>query len=219
MRTIFLSLCLGISLQAQEMNQYLNPSNHLTEAQEMAFYKRIMIDREPFLASVEAKKYPQTMNHFFHHEEYKALQGNPALGYWSIGQFAWPAGTVEVDFIPPKATNNETKAIKPLAWERAIAIIAAHHGLKIKAGAPIKITGAMVDATLVPTKDQHYCSLVAEWRVDSPTGPLLIRRGSAKKGLGDAIGANLDFVVGYAIGLGDGKNLQDPAKAFGHGTH
>lgn len=210
----------GTALFGQEAQQdraalydrFFNPKGYLTETELNALLERIIFVREPFLGSWmhRNKEYSRSLGHFFTQEEYRKLEGNPALGYFYVGNFKWLPSWKEVSIEPFAPTTPDTKIVKPAAWRIAADAACRKHGLSRRPDAPIKITGALVGINL-----EKPLGVYLEVRVRSPHDTLLFRGGIGKGTLGDAIGAAVDFVVAYAMGMGDGKPVpKEEAKAL-----
>jgi hypothetical protein len=154
-------------------------------------------DREPFLASREAGLRPDSLGHFFIRPDYAILRGNPVYGYWAEGTFAWVGDRVAWDGV--RAASPSARPITPRAWTAAFKYVAEKHGLTIDRNAPIRVWGACIGAVLDPNLVEPNRGVVLEVRVDSPTGPLLYRFGMGKPTIEDAVGASLDWAVGFAL--------------------
>jgi hypothetical protein len=211
----WLALIPGLALLGEPLpsnpGQLLGPSRDLVQDQLDAALWHALVRREPFSRSSPMCD-PDTLNHFFGREDYQLLAGNPWFGYYHVGGFQWPSGVAEVAFSPPKPACPGARAIQPQAWQRAMALVAKAHGLRVRPEAPIRIRGAVVLAQVQPSASGSGpgYAVVTEYRVHSPNGVLLYRLGSVKRTLADAIGANLDFLVGFAQGLGDGASGGKP---------
>lgn len=186
--------------------ELLGPSRALVAEQLDAALAHALTRCEPFLRSYQMAD-PGTLNHFFRRKDYQRLSGNPLFGYYHVGGFTWPPGVRAVAFQPPGAACLGARAIPAQAWERAMALVARARSLELRGDALIQIRGAVVQVQAqerVGGGAPGY-SVVVEYRVQGPGGTLLYRLGSAKATLADAIGANLDFLLGFARGLGDGR--------------
>jgi hypothetical protein len=154
-------------------------------------------EREAFLASKEAANHPESLNLFFGQNDYRVLRGNPVYGYWDEGQFEWSGRHVAWDGIVPVARS--ARAITPRAWRAAFTYIAKQRGLVVDQKAPIRIQGACLAAILDPGLDEPNRGVVLELLIASPTGPFRYRFGMGKPTIEDAIGASLDWAVGFAM--------------------
>lgn len=182
--------------------RYFNPKNFLSEKETSALLERILFTQEPFRGSWMEKTYRNTVGHFFTPKEYDRLRGNPALGYTYIGSFTWLPSIKEIEFVPFQPVTPEAQCIRPEAWRKAAEIVCRRMGLTIKQGAPIKVSGAVIGVNRT-----RPLGVYTEVRVQGPTGTLLYRGGTGKATLGDAVGANLEYVIAYAHGVGDGRNV------------
>jgi len=191
-------------------DRYFNAQTLLTEKERNTLLTRIIMTQEPFHGSWIEKKYPKTLGYFFTNKEYARLRGNAALGYTSVGSFTWPDQIHEVEVIPFRSVTQEAQCIRPQAWAKAAEIVCGRMGLRLRAGAPIKVSGVLVGVNRTAP-----LGVYTEVRVSGPTGTLLYRGGTAKATLGDAVGANLEYVLAYAKGIGDGKPIsRSEAEAF-----
>jgi hypothetical protein len=163
-------------------------------------------DREPFLSSRDAAAHPESLNQFFTKEEYATLRGNPVYGYWNEGRFRWTGVHVAWEGIIP--LSRSARAITPRAWREAFKYVAKQRGLVIDPRAPMRIQGACLGAVLDPGLDEPNRGVVLEVRIESPSGRFLYRFGMGKPTIEDAIGASLDWAVGFAMQA----NKTEPAK-------
>ena len=155
-------------------------------------------DREPFLASREAARHPESLNQFFGHRDYQRLRGNPVYGYWADDGFRWAGARVAWDGITPVSAS--ARPIGPRAWDAAFAYVAKKYGLTIDRRAPVRVRGACIAAVVDPSVAEPNRGVVLEVRIESPTGPVLVpvRNGQAdargchrcQPGLGDWIRPN-----------------------------
>jgi len=201
----------ALSSQANQQNsqdkvalydRFFNPKSYLSETELNALLEQILFVREPYFGSWmhKQKEYAKTHGHFFTTEEYRKLEGNPAIGYFYVGNFKWLPNQKAISIEPFAPTTPDTNVIKPEAWQTAASLVCKKYGLTQRPDAPIKISGALVAVNL----EKPY-GVYLEVRVSSPHGTLLYRGGIGKATLGDAVGASLDFIVAYAMGIGDGK--------------
>lgn len=207
-KTLLLAGCLSPFLGAQalpapppprsypaETQRLLGPQN-LSDAQKLAVMQRLVMTKEPFLQSYEARMMPATLGSFFHQAEYQTLAGNPGVGYYHADSgFAWT--TPAVAFVPFRAASAAAKGIHPEAWEAAMKEIAARRGLTLDPKAEVRILGACVFAHRPDAKFSRP-EVSIEVVVQSPQGRILYRRTESRPTLGDACGAALDFVVAFA---------------------
>ena len=153
-------------------------------------------DREPFLGSHEAAHHPESLGHFFGPHDYERLRGNPVYGYWADDGFRWVGGRVAWDGITPLSPS--ARPIRPRAWDAAFAYVAKKYALTIDRRAPVRVRGACVAAVIYPSPSQPNRGVVLELRIDSPKGVFWYRFGMGKPTVEDAIGASLDWAIGFA---------------------
>lgn len=153
-------------------------------------------DREPFLGSREATRHPESLGHFFDRHEYERLRGNPVYGYWADDGFRWVGDRVAWDGITPVSPS--ARPIRAPAWDAAFAYIAKKYALAIDRRASVRIRGACVAAVVDPSRDEPNRGVVLELRIQSPTGVFWYRFGMGKPTLEDAIGASLEWAIGFA---------------------
>lgn len=153
-------------------------------------------DREPFLGSREAVRHPESLGRFFAAREYRHLRGNPVYGYWADDGFRWAGTRVAWDGITPVSLS--ARPIRRRAWDAAFAYVAKKHGLTIDGRAPVHVRGACIAAVVDPSVSEPNRGVVLELRIESPTGRFWYRFGMGKPSLEDAIGASLDWAIGFA---------------------
>ncbi len=153
-------------------------------------------DREPFLGSREAARHPESLGHFFGAHEYRRLRGNPVYGYWADDGFRWVGARVTWDGITPAAAS--ARPIRRRAWDAAFAYVAKKRGFTIDRRAPVRVRGACIAAVVDPSVDEPNRGVVLELRIESPAGRFWYRFGMGKPSLEDAIGASLDWAIGFA---------------------
>jgi hypothetical protein len=153
-------------------------------------------NREPFVTSREATLHPESLNHFFIRPDYAILRGNPVFGYWAEGTFQWVGTRVAWDGIRAKSAS--AMPITRRAWTAAFTYVAQKHGFTIDRNAPIRVGGACVAAVLDPNLAEPNRGVVLEVRIESPTGPFFYRFGMGKPTIEDAVGASLDWAIGFA---------------------
>jgi hypothetical protein len=168
-----------------------------------------LTDREPFLDSREAARHPESLNHFFRAQEYRRLRGNPVYGYWADDGFRWVGARVSWDGISPASPT--ARPIRRRAWDAAFAYVAKKYGLTIDRRSPIRVRGVCIAAMADPSVDQPNRGVVLELRLESPTGRFWYRFGMGKPTLEDAIGASLDWAVGFAQTIN--RDAPRPARA------
>lgn len=153
-------------------------------------------DREPFLGSREAAHHPESLGHFFGAHEYRRLRGNPVYGYWADDGFRWVGGRVAWDGIAPMSPS--ARPIRRRAWDAAFAYVAKKYGVIIDPRASVRVRGACIAAVVDPSVEEPNRGVVLELRIESPTGRFWYRFGMGKPSLEDAIGASLDWAIGFA---------------------
>ena len=171
--------------------------------------RQILLSREDFLNSQQAKAKPETLGLFFGRSEYSRMRGNAVAGYWWVSpKFIWKPDWKAVEFTAPKGVHPTSRQINPLAWNKAMEIFASQNGLSV-GKSPIRVTGAVVWAATSPGESQMRApATVCEWRIQSPEGVLIYRFGVMKPNLGAAILGNISWVMGFARGInGVPKNL------------
>lgn len=161
-----------------------------------------MTKREPFLGSAEARQDRRTIDRFFHAEDYAVLRGNPVLGYWDAGKFRWRGSRVAWDGVVPVGPS--ARPITSRAWDAAFEHVAQAQGLTVDPKAPIRIRGACIAAVMNPTVSDPNRGVLMEIRIDSPAGPFRYRFGMGKPTLEDAVGASLEWAIGFARAFGGG---------------
>lgn len=180
------------------------PGNYVSQEQRAAITKRMLFEKEPFMKSYEATKFPQSLGLFLREDEYERMSGNPGTGYLDPDpDFSWPWEDREVS-ISFKSSAPETRIIKPQAWDAVIKHVAENLKLKLNPKARIQITGAAVLAFPKGGPDLAKPEVTIEARVKGPGGTLIVfRRTEARPTLGDAVGAAVEFVVNFARVYGD----------------
>jgi hypothetical protein len=177
-----------------EYKKYFSLEYLANDKQKEAIIKRVY-RREPFVGSYahRGKEYVGSIGHFLTTAEYHKLRGNPVIGFWDFGAFAWPSDWKEIEIVPFKATSGPgAQVIGEKAWVSAAKIVCQNQGLIQKPGAKIKVTGVTVGIQKEPP------GVMIEARVKSPTGTLIYRGGTAKRTMGDAVGGTLDFLINLA---------------------
>jgi hypothetical protein len=162
-----------------------------------------LLDREPFYPKGFETSDPDTLNKFFTMDDYRVLMGNPFLGYWDSGAFAWSGGMrVAWDgLIAADGGSSMAAAVSPKAWEAALAMVAKGRGVTIDSKAPVRLKGACVHANLLASKDLGPAGVLVELRFDGPSGPLRLRLGAGKPSIEEAMAATLDRALGFALRL------------------
>lgn len=176
----------------------------LTNDEKLALAKRVLFDEEPFLQSFQAQ-YSQTLNLFFRNEDYQTLRGNPFVGYSAVLGFRWPKDTKEVAFLGVGA-RAQALGLTPGAWSTAFRAAAKARGLTLNPKAAVKFEAGLV--SLTEDLQQNLFGLVLEARITGPGGEFLYRFQFAKPRLGDAMTGSLDWILGYAMALGDKQGAQ-----------
>jgi len=175
------------------------PRDWITPGQAEPLLKRLF-EREPFLASAEAREDRSTLNLFFTKADYDSLRGNPILGYWDTGGFLWVGNRVAWDGVV--SVGKSSRPITAKAWNAAFVHVARKRRLVVDKDAPIRLRGACVAGVLAPTAREPKLGVALEVRVKSPTGVLRLRFGIGKATIEDAIGASLDRIMGFALAIG-----------------
>jgi hypothetical protein len=161
-----------------------------------------LLEREPFWPRHYEDSDPNTLGKFFVGEDYRLLQGNPFLGYWHSGTFLWPAGTKAIawDGVLGAKEDAGARSVTPKAWRAAMEVVAGKRGLVIDQRAAVRIRGMCVHANLARPRDGlEPPGVMVELRLESPTGMLLMRVGVGKPTIEEAMGAMLDWVMGFAL--------------------
>ncbi len=153
-------------------------------------------NREPFVGSREATRHPESLEHFLGMKEYRRLRGNPVYGYWADDGFRWVGSKVAWDGIVP--VSSSARPIRRRAWDAAFAYVAEKRGLIVDRTAPIRVRGVCIAAVVDPGLGEPNRGVVLELRFDSPTGRFWYRFGMGKPTVEDAVGASLDWAVGFA---------------------
>lgn len=200
--------------------RFMFPTFNLTDEKEhharTEMTRRTMLFREGFSNSQQAKLWPDTMGKFLGRKEYARMSGNTLIGYWWVSpNFLWKSEYKSIEFTAPIGVHPSSKAIQPAAWDKALQIYSGIRGWHVGGPAPIKITGAVVGATLDPKEDHtRGYATICEWRIQSPEGGELVYRYAVMKpSLGAAIGANLDWVLSFASSI-DGQRKKVGNKEF-----
>jgi hypothetical protein len=154
-------------------------------------------ERRPFLQSEEARKEQGTLGHFFKDEDYRVLRGNPLLGYWDRGGFAWSGDRVAWEGIE---SVGGCRRIKRVAWDRAFAYAAKKVGLVLDPAAPIRVRGVCVWVVVEATTAEPVPGVLLEMKVGGRKGVLRYRFGMGKATVEDAIGAAVELVIAFAKG-------------------
>src|ERR1035438_4296466 len=90
------------------------PSNFVSDEQRTAISRRLF-EKEPFLKSYEAMKYPGSLGLFLRVEEYDHMAGNPGTGYLdSDPSFSWPwkDREVSISFRSASAESRDRKSTR-----------------------------------------------------------------------------------------------------------
>jgi hypothetical protein len=155
-------------------------------------------ERRPFLESQEARKERATLGQFFKDPDYRVLRGNPLLGYWDRGGFAWSGDRVAWEGIESAAG---CRRVQRTAWDRAFAYAVKKAGLVVDPAAPIRVRGACVWAVVEASADEPVPGVLLEIKVAGGKGLLRYRFGMGKATVEDAIGAAVELVVAFAKGM------------------
>jgi hypothetical protein len=154
--------------------------------------------RQPFLDSDEARTETDTLHRYFQDADYRRLRGNPILGYWDAAGFIWRG--LEVTWLGIR-TAPGCGGISPAAFDAAFRYVAKRRGLKVLPGAPIRLAGKCVWAVVDGTEAEPVPGVLLEVRVESATGVLRYRFGMGKPAVEDAVGAAVDFILGFAMAV------------------
>lgn len=152
--------------------------------------------REPFLQSQEAREESQSLCRFFGVEDYRKLEGNPALGFYHAGGFRWVGQRVA--WLGVRPVTPDAAGIPASAWDGAFQALARQGRWKVDPSAPIRIKGACVGAVLSPSAREPERGVCLELQVASPTGTLLFRYAVAKPGVEEAVKEALAWTLGCA---------------------
>ena len=137
----------------------------------------------PFLESDEAKHVPVSLDHFFGHQEYSVLHGNPVLGYCSRQGLKWDGKRIAIS-VTSMGKDAGSLAITPKAWALAFKIAAKAHKVILDDSAPVKVEGACVLAILRPGDDAPRAGVVLELRATDSNGGLFLFRFNQGKDAG-----------------------------------
>jgi hypothetical protein len=170
------------------------PSFPPATAQAMA--KR-MLDAEPYVGSDEQKETAGQTGKFFSPQELQLLHGNPMLGYWHVGTFAWAEG-MKVSWGGIQSAHRSCRSIRPQAWAIAFAHVAKTAGLVVSPEAAVQMSGGCVGAVIDPSAREPVPGVLLELRVKSPSGTLLYRIAMGKPTVEDAMGAALDVALQFS---------------------
>jgi hypothetical protein len=190
----FVTLAFGAAVPVRADDE-ASPPDPWTPEQGARILQRLA-SREPFLGSREAARHPESLNRFFGADEYRRLRGNPVYGYWADDGFRWVGARVAWDGV--RAGSATARPIRRRAWDAAFAYVAKAHGLTIDHRAPVRIRGVCIAAVVEPSVGDPNRGVVLELRIESPRGRFWYRFGMGKPTLEDAIGASLDWAVGFA---------------------
>lgn len=174
----------------------------------VALWKALGV-REPFLQSREAQEEPQSLYRFFGMEDYRKLEGNPALGFYATGGFRWVGQ--KVAWLGVRPVTPDASGLPPTVWDQAFHSLAGRHRWKVEPSAPIRIKGACVGAVVSPSDREPHPGVCIELQVASPTGTLLFRYAIAKPTVEEAVKEALAWTLGCArvmdqIGAGGGHH-------------
>jgi hypothetical protein len=160
-----------------------------------------LLEREPFYPKGFETSDPDTLNKFFQMDDYRTLQGNPILGFWHSGTFVWSGGMrVAWDgIVAADGGASSAAALPSRAWRAALEVVARRRGIVIDDKAPVRVKGACVHANLSANKEMGPAGVLVELRFDSRKGPLLFRLGVGKPSIEEAMGALLDWALGFAL--------------------
>jgi hypothetical protein len=186
-------LHLVLMLAAQAASPAPLPARHAQALMER------MLATEPFLGSAEHRASLGSTGRFFSRKEHARLHGNPVLGYWDAGTFAWRGSELAFDGI--QARHRSARGLTAAAWRAAISVVAARHALHLSPTAQMRLEGGCVGAVIDPSSTEPVPGVLLELRLKSPAGTLLYRVGIGKASVEDAMGAAVDLVLGFARSL------------------
>jgi hypothetical protein len=173
----------------------------LPEPQTLAMVGRMLVT-ESFVGSQEEREGRGRTGRYFTPAEYARLRGNPVLGYWDVGSFAWSdRGSIGWGGI--HARHASAREIRSRAWDATIRQVARKHGLRVTAAADVRVEGACVAAVVDPTPEEPVPGVMIEVRLRSPHGTALYRVAVGKGTVEDAMGAALDLAIAFGLGVGE----------------
>ena len=182
----------------------------LPDRQTRAMLGRMMVT-ERFVGSGEEREGRGAVGRYFSRQEYARLHGNPVLGYWDVGTFAWVGGR-KIVWGGIRAGHRSARLISRRAWDAAIRQVATKQGLELRPDAGVLVEGACVAAVVDATEREPVPGVLLEVRLKSPSGTLLYRVGVGKATVEDAMGAALDLVIAF------GRSLEEPGEGVARGT-
>jgi hypothetical protein len=171
------------------------PPPGFTASEVVALHEKLA-ERAPFIGSEEKRAQPETLYRYFEEADYRALRGNPILGYWDVGAFKWVGRHVAWKGIA--ARSPAAQQISARAWAAAFHHAAAKRGLVEDSRASVRFAGACVAAVVEPTEEGQVPGVLLEVRIESPTGTLRYRFAVGKPTVEHAIGGGIDFLLGFA---------------------
>jgi hypothetical protein len=192
-----------VVLLGAEQEQDLRPLP-LPARQAHALLDRLMVT-EPYVGSAEEREAKGSTGRHFSRGEYARLRGNPLLGYWDAGTFAWTGGE-KLAWDGIRTAHRSARPITMRAWDAAIRQVARRQGLTLSMNAEVRLEGACVAAVIDSTEREPVAGVLLEVRLKSPGGVLLYRLGVGKATVEDAIGAALDVVVRFSRSLMTASN-------------
>jgi hypothetical protein len=175
-----------------------------------AMLKRMM-ETEPFVGSRAERDGRSESGRFFTEAERRRLRGNPVLGYWDAGAFAW-AGAPLVAWGGIRSAHPSCRGIGPRAWSAAFEHAARKQALEVTTKAAVRLSGGCVAAVIDPTEENPVPGVLVELRLDSPKGSFLVRTAVGKLTVEDAMGAALEFALSAS------KNVSQVTKGAGPGV-
>jgi hypothetical protein len=176
----------------------------LPARQAHALLDRLMVT-EPYVGSAEERETRSSTGRHFSRGEYARLRGNPLLGYWDVGTFAWTGGE-KLAWDGIRTAHRSARPITARAWTAAIRQVVQRQGLTLSMDAEVRFEGACVAAVIDSTEREPVPGVLLEVRLKSPGGVLLYRVGVGKATVEDAIGAALDVVVRFGRSLKTASN-------------
>jgi hypothetical protein len=171
---------------------------------------RRMMETEPFVGSRAERDGRSESGRYFTDAERGRLRGNPVLGYWDAGAFAW-AGAPLVAWGGIRSAHPSCRGIGPQAWRAAFQHAARKQALEVAQKAAVKLSGGCVAAVIDPTDANPVPGVLVELRLDSPQGSFLVRTAVGKLTVEDAMGAALEFALSAS------KHVSQAPKGAGPG--
>jgi hypothetical protein len=158
---------------------------------------------EGFLGSQEERQTRSQVGRYFSAAEYSRLRGNPVVGYWDAGSFAWKGGA-RVAWGGIRSAHPSCRPIGGNAWQTAFVEVAKRRGLEVVPKAAVTVEGGCVAAVVDGSEEERVPGVLLEIRVRSePARSLLLRVAIGKPTVEDAMGAALDLALRFSRNLGE----------------